>query len=135
MAQLTQGSTYQHSFSFSQSDVERFAEVTGDRNPVHLDAEYAAKTPFKEPIIHGFLGGSVFSRVLGTLFPGEGTIYMKQEMSFRRPMYVGRTYTAKFEITEHQADKHRAVISTVVEDENGKPAITGEALVQNEHAL
>jgi acyl dehydratase len=69
--------TYSHDFRFSQDEVNRFAEVTGDKNPVHTDADYAAKTMFKRPIMHGMLSASLFSKVFGTLFPGEGTIYLE----------------------------------------------------------
>ena len=72
------GLSYEHEFSFSQDSVKRFAEVTGDNNPIHLDSVYAATTPFKKPIMHGFLSGSIFSKVFGTIYPGEGTIYLKQ---------------------------------------------------------
>ena len=132
---ITQGSVYEEYFSYTQEQVNQFADVSGDKNPIHIDAAYAAKTVFKRPVVHGFLGGSVFSKVLGTTFPGEGTIYMKQEMAFRRPMFVAQQYKAHFEILEHDPEKHRALIATVVEDMEGNPVITGEALVQNKNAL
>jgi acyl dehydratase len=75
---IQKGETYSHEFKFTQNEVNQFAEVTGDKNPVHTDAEYAAKTMFKRPIMHGMLSASLFSKVFGTLFPGEGTIYLKQ---------------------------------------------------------
>ena len=91
---------YTHDFQFSQEEVNRFAEVTGDKNPVHTDAEYAAKTMFKRPIMHGMLSASLFSKVFGTLFPGEGTIYLKQSLNFLKPMYVDVTYEAVFTVKE-----------------------------------
>lgn len=72
---------YTHEFSFTQDEVNRFAEVTGDKNPVHTDAAYAAKTLFRKPVMHGMLGAALFSKVFGTLFPGEGTIYLKQSLN------------------------------------------------------
>lgn len=65
---LSLGDTYEHEFRFSQDDVIAFAQLTGDDNPLHLDPEYAATTPFKRPIIHGMLGASVFTKVIGTKF-------------------------------------------------------------------
>ena len=62
------GETYKTIFSYSQNDVQKFAEVTGDINPIHLDEKYASKTIFKKPIIHGFLSGSIFSKILGYTF-------------------------------------------------------------------
>lgn len=124
---------YRHAFSFTQEDVNQFAHVTGDNNPLHLDADYAATTAFKKPIIHGFLGGSIFSKVFGTLFPGEGTVYLKQSMEFLRPMFVDTPYEAVFTVKEVDTAKHRAVISSEIMDQNTKKAVVrGEATVMNE---
>ena len=122
-------------FSFSQEEVNAFAEVTGDNNPLHLDAEYAAKTAFKKPIMHGFLGGSVFSRILGTIFPGEGTIYLKQTMEFKRPMYVDTEYEAQVYVLIVDKAKNKAIIQTDIIDENGKSMISGEAMVLNKEKI
>jgi len=123
--------TYKHDFQFSQDEVNRFAEVTGDRNPVHTNAEYAAKTMFKRPIMHGMLSASLFSKVFGTLFPGEGTIYLKQSLSFLKPMYVDTKYSAEFTVKEVVKEKNRAVIETVIKDPDGKICTSGEATVMN----
>lgn len=126
------GTTYTHEFSFTQDEVVRFAEVTGDKNPVHLDEAYAAGTMFKKPIMHGFLGGSVFSKVFGTLFPGEGTIYLKQSMAFMRPMFVNTVYEVKMTVKEVNKEKHRATVETIIADKStGDVVINGEASVMN----
>lgn len=126
------GQTYSHDFSFSQAEVEAFAQCTGDKNPVHLDAAYAAKTMFKRPIMHGMLGASLFSKVFGTLFPGEGTIYLKQSLNFLKPMYVDVNYEASFTVKEALKDKNRAVIETVIKDKStGLVCTSGEAVVMN----
>jgi acyl dehydratase len=126
------GTTYTHRFSFTQEEVVRFAEVTGDKNPVHLDEAYAAGTMFKRPIMHGFLGGAVFSKVFGTLFPGEGTIYLKQSMAFMRPMYVDTTYEVRMTVKEVNKEKHRATVETLIVDiASGETTISGEATVMN----
>jgi acyl dehydratase len=122
---------FTHNFSFSQEEVSRFAEVTGDRNPVHLDADYAAKTMFKRPIMHGMLSASLFSKVFGTLFPGEGTIYLKQSLNFLKPMYVDSSYEAVFTVRELVPEKNRAIIETVIRDKDGKICTSGEATVMN----
>lgn len=130
------GQVYTYPFSYTQEDVEKFAEVTGDKNPIHLDRDYAAKTFFKRPIMHGFLGSSVFSKVFGTIFPGEGTIYMKQTMSFMKPMFVDTPYEAVFTVKEVQYEKNRATIETVVQEAgSGEATIKGEALVMNTHTI
>ncbi len=126
------GQVYKHVFSFSQNDVEKFAEVTGDKNPIHLDNAYAAQTVFKKPIMHGFLGGSIFSKVFGTLFPGEGTIYLKQSMAFVKPMFVDTQYEAVFTVREVIKEKNRAIIDTIInEASTGDATIKGEATVMN----
>jgi acyl dehydratase len=123
---------FQHEFSFSQEDIIKFAEVTGDKNPVHLDANYAASTMFKVPIMHGMLGASLFSKVFGTLFPGEGTIYLKQSLSFLKPMFVDTAYEAIFTVKEINTEKHRAIIETTIIDKaNGALCTSGEATVMN----
>jgi acyl dehydratase len=122
---------YTHSFQFSQEEVNQFAQVTGDKNPVHTDAAYAAKTMFKRPIMHGMLGASLFSKVFGTLFPGEGTIYLKQSLNFLKPMYVDTAYEAVFTVKEVIKDKNRAVIETVIKNPDGLICTSGEAVVLN----
>ena len=121
---LNEKDEYRLTFSYSQEQVNRFAEITGDNNPLHLDDKYAATTMFKRPIMHGFLGGSVFSKIFGTLFPGEGTIYMNQTMNFMRPMFVDTEYEAVMTITEINRDKHRAKVQTqVIDKTTGKVTI------------
>jgi acyl dehydratase len=124
--------TYTHEFQFSQEEVTRFAEVTGDKNPVHLDADYAAKTMFKRPIMHGMLSASLFSKVFGTLFPGEGTIYLKQSLAFLKPMYVDTAYEAVFTVKEVIREKNRATVETLIKDKaTGNLCTSGEATVMN----
>lgn len=133
---LNQNDEYRLTFSYSQEQVNQFAEVTGDNNPLHLDEEYAAKTMFKRPIMHGFLGGSVFSKIFGTLFPGEGTIYMNQTMNFMRPMFVDTEYEAVMTILEINREKNRAKVKTeVIDKTTGKVTISGEATVINPNRL
>src|SRR5215217_2340945 len=94
----TVGASFEYPFTISQEEVQRFSDLTGDNNPIHLDAEYAATTAFKRPIIHGMLGATVFTKVLGTQFPGFGSIYLKQTLEFLRPMFVDTDYKAVFKI-------------------------------------
>ena len=127
---------YKHEFSFTQGDIIKFAEVTGDKNPVHLDAEYASTTLFKVPIMHGMLGASLFSKVFGTLFPGEGTIYLKQSLSFLKPMFVDTVYEAVFTVKDINTEKHRATIETTIIDKTtGALCTSGEATVMNNNKI
>jgi len=127
MPPLKLGDTYAEKVKFTQANVEIFAQITGDNNPIHLDPDYAAKTPFGKPIVHGFYAGSIFSKVFGTTWPGEGTIYLYQDMSFRAPVFVEQVYVANFEIIELDTEKHRAVVRCQLEDNQGKPVIIGNA--------
>ncbi|KAA0989961.1 MaoC family dehydratase [Dyadobacter aurulentus] len=110
------GASFEYPFKISQEEVQRFADLTGDNNPIHLDAEYAATTAFKRPIIHGMLGATVFTKVLGTQFPGFGSIYVKQTLEFLRPMFVDTDYKAVFKIQSINSEKHIAEISTEIVD-------------------
>jgi acyl dehydratase len=123
--------TYTHEITFTQPNVDIFAQITGDNNPIHLDAEFAAKTVFGKPIVHGFYSASVFSMVFGTKFPGEGTIYMYQDMKFFAPVFVDQPYKAKFEVLEVNTEKHVGIIKCVLEDEAGKIVIEGTAKLKN----
>jgi acyl dehydratase len=123
--------TYSHDIRFNQANVSTFAQITGDNNPIHLDADFAAKTVFGKPIVHGFYSASVFSMVFGTKFPGEGTIYLYQDMKFLAPVFVEQPYKAKFEVMEVNTEKHIGVIRCVLEDETGKTVIEGTAKLKN----
>ena len=126
---------YTHEFSFTQDEVNRFAEVTGDKNPVHTDAAYAAKTLFRKPVMHGMLGAALFSKVFGTLFPGEGTIYLKQSLNFLKPMYPDTEYEAVFTVREVVKDKNRAIVETVIKNADGLVCTSGEATVLNVNVI
>lgn len=126
------GETHRHRFRFTQADVLKFAEVSGDDNPLHLDPDFAARTIFKKPIMHGFLGGSVFSKIIGTQFPGYGSIYLKQSMEFLRPMFVDVDYEAVFTIKSIDSERHTAEMTTeLIDPETGKVTTRGEATVMN----
>jgi acyl dehydratase len=123
---------YRHNFSFTQNDVILFAKVSGDNNPLHLDAEFASTTPFKRPIIHGALASSVFSKIMGTEFPGFGSVYMKQVSEYKRPMFVDTEYEAVFTVMSINVEKHTAEISTEIFDvATGKKTTEGMAIIMN----
>ncbi|MBR1627067.1 MAG: MaoC family dehydratase [Bacteroidales bacterium] len=131
MEKIKEGDIFEFETVYHQKDVETFAQISGDNNPIHINQEYAKKTPFGECIVHGFFAGAVFSRVFGTKWPGEGTIYMNQEMSFRAPVFVEKKYTAKFKVLEVNQEKHRGVIECILEAEDGKQAIIGKAMLMH----
>lgn len=133
--QIKTGSIFKEIFSYTQEDVNNFAEISGDRNPIHLDEQYASKSIFKRRIIHGYLGTSVFSKVFAMDFPGEGTIYLKQDLQFFKPMYTSENYTAVFSVITHNIEKHRALVKTEIFDADNQLVVTGEALIQNGNLL
>ncbi len=125
--------SYEVCFSFSQEDVEAFARISGDHNPLHLDAEFTAGTTFKRPIMHGMLAATVFSRVLGMEFPGLGSVYLSQTLEFLRPMYVDTEYKATFKVLDINPKKQKARIEThVYATDRGKITLRGEAEVMNQ---
>jgi 3-hydroxybutyryl-CoA dehydratase len=127
--ELKVGDSAKFSKTISESDVYLFAGVTGDFNPAHVDEEYAKETYFKTRIAHGMLTASFISTVIGTMLPGPGSIYMRQEVNFLAPVKIGDTVTACAEISEIMADKKRVRIKTYCINQEGKTVVDGEALV------
>jgi acyl dehydratase len=125
------GYVYTHEFIITQEQVLVFAELTGDTNPLHISEEYAKKSIYGQRIIPGFLGGSIFSKVFGTIFPGEGTIYLKQDMKFYKAMIPVVTYFAVFEVTAVDELKKRVTVKTSIIDGSKNNYIIGEAILQN----
>ena len=114
--------------TITEADILMFAAVSGDTNPVHLNAEYAAGTMFKQRIAHGMLSAGLISAVLGTQLLGPGTIYLAQNLKFRAPVKIGDTVTATVTVASLDAEKKRATLTTVC-TVGGKPVIEGEASV------
>ena len=114
--------------TITEADILMFAAVSTDTNPVHLDAEAAAQSVFKERVAHGMLSAGLISAVLGTRLPGAGTIYMGQTLRFRAPVRIGDTVTATAEVTGLDAEKKRATLKTTC-TVKGKVVIEGEATV------
>lgn len=102
------GLTETLSKTIESSDVVGFAEVTGDRNPIHLSEHFAAKTPFGGRIAHGLYTASLISAVLGTRLPGPGAIYISQTLNFRAPVRIGDTVLVEVKVAELIPEKHRA---------------------------
>ncbi|WP_275627375.1 MaoC family dehydratase [Pseudomonas sp. 273] len=111
-----------------ERDIQLFAEVSGDRNPVHLDADYAAATLFKERIAHGMLSGALISAAIATTLPGPGTIYLGQSLRFTRPVKIGDVLDVELEVLE-KLPKNRVRIGTRVLNQNGEAVVEGEAEV------
>jgi 3-hydroxybutyryl-CoA dehydratase len=109
-------------------DIDDFARVSGDVNPVHLDEAYAATTPFKRRIAHGILTASYISAVLGTKLPGPGCIYVSQTLTFRAPVHIGDEVIATVRITDLIPEKRRAIFHCVCKV-GDKAVLEGEAVL------
>lgn len=125
---LQVGQTASVGKTITEADILMFAAVSTDTNPVHLNAEAAAASVFKERVAHGMLSAGLISAVLGTKLPGAGTVYLAQTLQFRRPVRIGDTVTATAEVVSLDQDKRRATLRTTC-TVNGKAVIEGEATV------
>ncbi|MDP1911219.1 MAG: MaoC family dehydratase [Hyphomicrobium sp.] len=105
---LSVGMTERLTKTVASSDVVGFAEVTGDRNPIHLSEHFAAQTPFGTRIAHGLYTASLISAVLGTRLPGPGAVYISQTLNFRAPVKIGDTVIVTVSVAELMPEKHRA---------------------------
>ncbi|MDX1369946.1 MaoC family dehydratase [Pseudomonas sp.] len=123
---LEVGQTASYSKTVEERDIQLFAAVSGDRNPVHLDAEYAATTMFKQRIAHGMFSGALISAAVACELPGPGTIYLGQQMRFTAPVKLGDTLTVRLEILE-KLPKFRVRIATRVFNQNDELVVDGEA--------
>jgi len=111
--------------TFTEDDLRRFIEITGDVNPLHVDDEFAAGTPFGRRILHGMLTASIFSTMVGMLLPGTGAIYRSQTLTFLLPVHLDETVTAHFVVRSIDRAKHRLEIDAWIENAAGEHVIEG----------
>lgn len=115
---------------FSTKDIESFAEMSGDTNPVHLNEAFAKKTIFKKKIVHGFLYSSLISAVIGTKLPGNGSIYLHQELNFKKPVYHNENITALVRITQIKKEKSLIYLDTFCYRDNNDIVVEGKAIIK-----
>ena len=128
--EMTIGETASLSRTVTQRDIDLFATVTGDVNPAHVDPAYAETDMFHHIIIHGMWGAGLISAALGTELPGPGTIYLGQDLHFRRPVNIGDTITATLTVKEKNAEKHDVTLDCVCTNQGGDAVITGSAFTR-----
>ena len=116
--------------TLSNADIQAFALVSGDVNPAHVDPAYANGTRFHGVIVHGMFAGALISTVLGTEFPGPGTIYMSQTLNFERPVRVGDTLTVTLTVRSKDDAHHNVVLDCAVVNQVGEQVVSGQALVK-----
>ena len=126
---LSVGQSARFSKTITETDIYLYAGISGDFNPAHVNEQYAAKTFFKTRIAHGMLTASFISTLIGTILPGPGSIYMRQELNFLAPVKIGDTVTAIAEVAEIIADKKRVRLKTWCINQEGTTVLDGEALV------
>ncbi len=125
--EIGQRASYQR--DVQQRDIQLFAAVSGDVNPVHLDPDYAASTPFGECIAHGMLTGAFISAALALELPGPGTIYLGQSLRFRAPVKIGDTVTVRLEVTDKQDRRKVVTVDCKAYNQHDKLVATGVAEV------
>lgn len=126
--ELHEGDTATFTRTLSERELVLFAAVSGDVNPVHLDPEFAANSIFGERIAHGMWSGSLISAALATVMPGPGTIYLEQNLSFKRPVKLDDILTVNLTVSRKDP-KNRVVFECNVTNQNNQKVVTGEAKV------
>ena len=126
---LTIGDKFSTERQVTDELVRKFAEVSGDYNPIHLDDEFAKTTRFGKRIAHGMLSGAFISAVLGNEFKERKIVYLSQTMKFTAPVYIGDTVTAAGTVTRIRKDKGIVTLKTVCTNQDGDTLVTGEAIV------
>jgi len=127
--ELTEGQTASYSRRIGERDIQLFAAVSGDVNPVHLDAGFAAGSQFGERIAHGMLTGALVSAALAMELPGPGTIYLGQSLRFRLPVKIGDTVTVKLEVIEKKARRQLVTLDCKAYNQDDKLVASGTAEV------
>jgi acyl dehydratase len=115
--------------TFSAEDVEAFARISGDRNPLHFDAAFAARTSVGRLVVHGGLTAGLFNALVAERLPGPGSVFLHQEWDYPAPVFIGDTVTAEAEVIEARADKPITRLRCVARREDGTEVLRGECLV------
>lgn len=123
--------TYQYDTLFTQNDVELFSDLTGDKNPIHLNKSFAAQSEYGRQIVQGMLIASVFSKVFGTMWPGEDSIYISQETIFVKPVFVEEPYTVKFECIAVDGERAIGTLQGYLKDKDGDVLVKVTARIKS----
>ena len=123
------GDSFSTSREVTDELIRKFAEISGDYNPIHLDEEFAKTTRFGRRIAHGMLSGAFISAVLGYEFKERKIVYLSQTMKFTAPVFIGDNVTTTATVTNIRKDKGIVTLETVCTNQNGDPLVKGEAVV------
>ena len=124
------GDTTSSEVHYTSNKVAIFADVSGDRNPVHLDQEFAQTTIFKKPIVHGIFVASQISALIADDLPGPGSIYLFQDLNFLAPVYHDDLITCRLVVTDVKEEKNIITLSTICFNQMGKNVIEGKAIIK-----
>ncbi|RDE13911.1 MAG: enoyl-CoA hydratase [Candidatus Thorarchaeota archaeon] len=124
------GQSAQTVHTITEKDIEAFGSLTGDYNPLHFNEEWAKTTMFEGRIAHGLLTASFISTTIGMKLPGSGTILLSQTLSFKRPVRIGDTITARAEVVKKDEEKQHITMKTVCTNQRGEAVLEGEATVK-----
>lgn len=130
IAELRAGDAAELSRRVAMTDIGEFVDAVGDHNPLHSDPQFAAATPFGEPIAPGIFTAGLISAVIGTRLPGPGAIYLSQSLKFVKPVKAGDIITARVEVLEVLPERNRIRLSTVCRNQHGEDVLSGEAWVR-----
>ena len=123
------GDKFSTSKQITDDVVRKFAELSGDYNPIHLDEEFAKTTRFEKRIAHGIISGALISAVLGYEFKERRIVYLSQTLKFVAPVFIDDTITATATVTNIREDKNIVILETVCTNQNGEMTVKGEAVV------
>lgn len=127
-----QHDTFEYSHTFTQSEVELFADLTGDRNPIHLNKKLAKESEFGDQVVQGMLVAAIFSKVFGTMWPADDSIYILQDIMFLLPVYVGQEYKLKFSCDEIDRARHIGTINATMKDTGGQIVVKLRAKIKSD---
>ncbi|MDC1122018.1 MaoC family dehydratase [Nitrospinaceae bacterium] len=111
----------------TEKNVQMFADLTGDHNPLHMDEDFASKTKFKKRVVHGMLTASYISTVIGTILPGPGALYLYQEINFKKPVWIDDTIEVKAKVIQKIESSKMVVLKINITNQNSEKVLTGKA--------
>lgn len=126
---FTVGATASFSKVITHGEVQAFADLTGDYNPIHLDKDYAALTDFGRPIAHGALLNGMISKLAGTELPGPGSVVLNADFAFKKPAFVGDEVTASIQLVKFRKDKPIYFTDVKIVNQNGETLLEGKAII------
>lgn len=124
------GQNYTEEFFIDQNVVDKFAELSGDKNPIHINRDFAKKSIFGNTIVHGIYIASLFSKILGNNLPGKGSIYLGQSLKFIKPIFVNEKVKIDVSIINIREDKPIITLRTICYNSNNEIAVDGEAVMK-----